>query len=414
MKKKMRKIGIGFITGRKSFRQVLTTYLNCWGDAVLSANQNVELSLFVAYDLEYNNTERKDYTNINVDLREMLSGIYFIDRATIQTEALFLRKKGVLTDEEASLLFEKGYAGKRNAILYSAAAKGMDAILFLDDDEYPLAVQKFDGIESWTGQQILSTHLKYIDQADITCGHHCGYISTVPNLRFDDRLSEKDFHVFIEAISNDIITWDSLRFLMQRGSISYADAQVLSGPATESLQAGGTKFITGSNLCINLRNLGALSPFYNPPAARGEDTFLSTCLQNNTVLRVPCYTFHDGFSVYTSLLQGVLPQTLRHISADSKKVVARFYAACIGWVRYKPLLTYITQRETYEATILDMKEGLERTLPMLSRYFDNSKFMKIADELRKYDRDVEKHFQAFETTKDAWRKIVAYLQTQKD
>ena len=319
MEKKKRKVGIGFITGRKSFRQVLTTYLNSWGNMVLTAGDVVELNLFVAYDLEYNNTQRKDYTNINIELEEMLSSIHFIDRATLQEEALFLRKEGILTGEEATLLFEKGYAGKRNAILYAAAKAGMDALLFLDDDEYPLAVQNTKGVESWTGQQILSTHLAYIDKADITCGHHCGYISTIPQFTFNDILKEEDFRLFIEAISNDIVGWARMKSLMESGGISYADPEVLTGGAVESMQAGNTKFITGSNLCVNLTNLEKLNPFYNPPGARGEDTFLSTCLLNNTVLRVPCYTFHDGFSVYTSMLKGVLPQKLKHISPSAKK-----------------------------------------------------------------------------------------------
>lgn len=409
MKQKIRKIGIGFITGRKSFRQVLATYLNSWGDKVLAASGTVELSLFVAYDLEYNNTRRQDYTDINAELRELLSGIYFIDRTTVQAQALSLQQAGVLTKGEAALLFEKGYAGKRNAILYNAAEQGMDAILFLDDDEYPLAVQQTGGSESWTGQQILSTHLAHIGKAHITCGHHCGYVSTIPNLTFNDVLSEENFRIFIEAISNDIINWGSLKALMQRGGISYADPAVLAGPAVESPQKGNTKFITGSNLCINLQDLSALSPFYNPPAARGEDTFLSTCLAHNTVLRVPCYTFHDGYSVYTTLLKGVLPVKLRHISASSKKVAARFYSACVGWVRYKPLLLYITRRDEYTQTIAAMKQGLQKTLPPLAQYFDNPKFLKIAGELEKYDAAVETHHRAFTTTKEAWQKLASHL-----
>lgn len=409
MERKIKKIGIGFITGRKTFRQVLATYLSCWGDKLMSAQHPVELSLFVAYDLDYNDTQRKDYTDINIELKEMLSSIHFIDRATAEAQVLSLCEKGVIDKKEASLFFEKGYAGKRNAILYTAAKAGMDAILFLDDDEYPLAVQKTSGVESWSGQQILSTHLEHIDSATITCGHHCGYISTIPGFTFNDIMSEKDFRIFIEAISNDIINWNHLKSLMMQGGISYADPEIISGPAVESMQTGNTKFITGSNLCINLRDLKVLSPFYNPPSARGEDTFLSTCLQRNTVLRVPCYTFHDGFSVYTSMLSGVLPQKLRHISGSSKKAMKRFYSACIGWVRYKPLLMYITRRESYEKDIAEVRSGLEQTLPILSRYFDNPKFMKISEELEKYDRDVKKHYQDFQTTKDAWQKIADYL-----
>jgi hypothetical protein len=412
MNKLTRKVGIGFITGRKSFRDVLATYLKCWGDRILVANESVELSLFVAYDLEYKNTQRKDYTNINIELREMLSEIIFIDHATIQVEARILKSKGILTKKETDLLFEKGYAGKRNAILYSAAKQGMDAILFLDDDEYPLAVQQAaGGSESWIGQQILSTHLASIDEADITCGHHFGYVSPIPNTIFDDKMGRDDFRTFIEAISNDIINWDSIAALMANGSIAYAEPEVLDGSAQEVQQVGNTKFITGSNLCINLHNPGNLSAFYNPPSARGEDTFLSTCLLDSTVLRVPCYTFHDGFLQYTTLLQGVLPAKLKHISFSSKKIITRFYSACIGWVRYKPLLIYITRRDEYQASIDHMRANLETTLPKLCDYFNDEKFMRILPELDKYDGNVQKHFTEFNETQSAWKKLAAYLES---
>jgi hypothetical protein len=340
----------------------------------------------------------------------MLADIVFIDRASIQTEAFFLRENGILTQKECDLFFEKGYAGKRNAILHAAAKRGMDAILFLDDDEYPLAVRRTGGNESWIGQQILSTHLGFIDEATITCGHHCGYISPIPNITFDPRLSEVDFRMFIEAISNDIISWERVKSLMENGSITYATERILDGTAVETPLVGKTKFITGSNLCINLTNLSELSAFYNPPSARGEDTFLSTCLADCIVMRVPCYTFHDGFSVYTSLLHGVLPQKLEHIMGDSKKVATRFFSACIGWIRYKPLLLYITRRDEYKVQIAKMRENLIAVLPKLCDYFSNKKFMDILDELNKYDRQVEKHFAAFHTTQAAWKKLAAYLE----
>jgi hypothetical protein len=409
MSTRVRKVGIGFITGRKSFRRVLATFLKCWGERILTAGESVELSLFVAYDLEYKNTQRKDYTDINIELREMLKEIVFIDRASIRSDAFSLRVEGVLSQKEIDLFFEKGYAGKRNAILYSAASRGLDAILFLDDDEYPLAVQHRNDSEYWIGQQILSTHLKYIDRAEITCGHHCGYISPIPNLAFNEKMTEADFRTFIEAISNDIISWDSVRSLMQNGSISYANDEILSGKACEVPLSGNTKFITGSNLCINLRDLSALSAFYNPPGARGEDTFLSTCLADSVVMRVPCYTFHDGFAVYTSLLQGVLPAKLDHITANSAKIVSRFYTACIGWVRYKPLLLYITHRDEYEETIALMRSNLTEVLPKLADYFDDQKFMKILPELSKYDRNVKTHFEAFQRTQEAWKKLSSHI-----
>lgn len=407
--KKIRKVGIGFITGRKNFQDVLTTYLKCWGSRILVSNEIVNLSLFVAYDLEYQNTQRNDYINIKIELREMLTEIVFIDHTSIQYEVQILKKQHVLTEEEAQALFEKGYAGQRNAIMYYASKCGMDAILFLDDDEYPLAVKKSNGNENWSGQQILSSHLAYIDQADITCGYHCGYISPIPNLIFNQIMSEADFRLFIEAISNDIINWNSIKDLMQNGNITYADEKILDGAATEVAWEKNAKFITGSNLCINLQNLSRINPFYNPPAARGEDTFLSTCLQNNVVFRVPCYTFHDGFTEYTSLLHGVLPQQLKQITNQTAKITARFYATCIGWIRYKPLLIYITQPEEYQICIDGIRKNLKLTLPILCNYFNEPKFMKIEEELNKYDKHVQKHFKAFQTNQISWQKIVAHL-----
>lgn len=219
MSKKVRSIGIGFITGRKSFRSVLTTYMNNCVSMMRAMKEPAKLSLFVAYDLTYNNTKREDYVNINIELREMLSEIIFIDRVSILTETHNLVNKGVVDSDEAALFFDKGYAGKRNAILYTAVKHGMDAILFLDDDEYPLSVQMVHGVESWTGQSVLATHLQYIERADITNGHHCGYISSIPNISYNTMLNADDFRLFIEAISNDVINWKSTEVLMKSCSI---------------------------------------------------------------------------------------------------------------------------------------------------------------------------------------------------
>ena len=49
----------------------------------------------------------------------------------------------------------------------------MDCLLFLDDDEYPMAVTKNRATALWGWQQVLSVHLDHIQNADITNGHHC-------------------------------------------------------------------------------------------------------------------------------------------------------------------------------------------------------------------------------------------------
>jgi hypothetical protein len=405
------RMGIGFATGRRSFQKVLKTHLYNWRETELAQRIGVRLSLLVAYDLKYSHTKRTDYTNVRPELLDLLEGTYFIGKYTVQREVEQLITEGVLNEKEARLFLSSGYAAQRNAVLYTAMKKQLDYLIFFDDDEYPVAVTNTRSTAIWGGQHVISTHLDYIGQADITHGHHCGYISPIPQIEFNGTLSENDFRIFIEAISNDIINWDSIRAIMDNGGVTYADTKILVGQTVEEVpEVNHTKFISGANLCINLTKPERVMPFYNPPRARGEDTFLSTCLSEHRVLRVPCYTFHDGFATYNHLLDGVLPIRLNYIRADSEKIITRFYNACIGWIRYKPLLLYITQREKYEEKIMMMRAQLMATLPKICAYFHREDFMKVLDELDYYSKNVEKHYREYLETQRIWANIRTYLQ----
>lgn len=403
------KVGIGFATGRIGFQQVLKTHVYNWQEAGLG-EENILLNLLVAYDLKYTNTKSTDYTNVNQEVLDLIDNTYFIGITAIQKEIDHLVREKVINEKEAKLFFGGGYAAKRNAVLYTAIKNNIDYLLFLDDDEYPMAVTKTRSTAIWGGQHVLSTHLDHIKQADITNGHHCGYISPIPYIKFNDIMTEADFCLFIEAISNDIINWDFIRSVMDSGGITYADTKILvSDTAQEVPEVNRTKFISGANLCINLTKPDRVSPFYNPPGARGEDTFLSTCLSRRKVLRVPCYTFHDGFSAYNHLMDGVLPIKLKYIQGDSEKIVTRFYRACIGWIRYKPLLLYITQRPHYGEKIQEMREQLLVTLPKICAYFGREDFMNISKELERYNKNVKKHYEEFLETQRIWGKINNFL-----
>jgi len=404
------KVGIGFVTGRKSFQKVLKTYINNWRECGLTERENVHLDVLIAYDLKYKNTKSTDYTNVSQELVYLIDKTHFIGNDIIQKEIDYLMRENVINEKEAKLFFGSGYAAKRNAVLYMAMKNNLDYLIFLDDDEYPIAVTKTRSSAVWSGQHVLLTHLNNIRAADITHGHHCGYISPIPYIEFNNTMSETDFRLFIEAISNDIIKWDKICSVMNNGGITYADTNVLiSNTAEEVGEVNHSKFISGSNLCINLTKPNRVMPFYNPPGARGEDTFLSTCLSKHKVMRVPCYTFHDGFSAYNHLLDGVLPIQLKSIQADSEHVTTRFYRACIGWIRYKPLLLYITQREHYEEKIVEMGKQLAATLPRICDYFGRKDFMNISTELEHYHQNVKSHFNQFLETQRIWRKISEYL-----
>lgn len=406
------KFGIGFATGRKSFRKVLNAYIKIWNETYKERSFDIKINLylFIAYDLEYSNTQSTDYTNLSQEIVDAFDDIIFLGPKNIIRSLEPFVEHSSFTEKDLRGIFGSGYAGKRNAILYSALKQQVDYLLFLDDDEYPVVVTNNHNTCLWSGQHVLNTHLQEIRHADYTIGQHCGYISPIPQIRFNQVLSETDFRLFIEAISNDIVNWDTIHQLMLSGGVTYASTDILIHQNSEFVPlVNGCKFISGSNLCINLTQPERTFPFYNPPGARGEDTFLSTMLADRNVLSIPCYTFHDGFSTYRSLLEGVLPTKLESITSESPAIVSRFLKACIGWIRYKPLFIYLTRPDSYEKEMDNIQRTLEHILPKLALYFQNDNFQTIMNEFEKYKKNVKKHSLQLETAKSTWIKLIDYL-----
>jgi hypothetical protein len=403
-------VAIGFVTGRLMFQNVLKTYINKWVEDGLIANKNVRINVLVSYDLRYKNTNTNDYKKVPKELQDLIDSIHFYGSNEVEEEIAHLAKiDNTINADDCHLLFGEGFAKKRNIVTYFAIKLKMDKLLFIDDDEYPLATYKNnDGKLVWMGQSILSTHLQFNDQADITHGLHCGYISPIPYLVFNNLLTENDFKLFIEALSNDIITWDKIKqVIIHQKGVTYSDENILTNQESfEVEETNGMKFISGANLCFNLKNYKKLPPFYNPPGARGEDTFMSTALHDLKVVKVPCYAFHDGFSMYNYLLNGVLPIELKPIENTSSIVLNRFVSATIGWIRYKPLLVYITDRDNFEATMETMEGNLKHTIPKMCAYFKTEEFHKIMIEFHKFKNNVTSHFDEFEKTKATWKRLL--------
>lgn len=402
-------LGIGFATGRKSFRKVLSAYIRNWLEAKkkLPDDYKVSLNLFVAYDTDYLKTQSTDYTNLSQDIVDQFDQIVFIGAKNSLRNIERLERHDQFQKSELRSVFGSGYAGKRNAILFSALENRMDYLLFLDDDEYPLAVTKSQDVCLWSGQHIILSHLLEIPNADYTNGLHCGYVSPIPQIPFCEDFTEDDFRSFIEAISNDIINWDNMRRLMRSGGVTYASTEVLMKRQPQEVrEVKCCKFISGANLCINLTKPERTFPFFNPPGARGEDTFLSTMLHDRTVLEIPVYAFHDGFSSYKNILSGVLPTELAPIKADSQAIITRFLSACIGWVRYKPLLVYLTNPQGFTQEIDNMRQTLSEVLPKLANYFQNDGFLKVLTELEDYQANAKKHAAQFRLAQTTWQKLI--------
>ena len=81
----------------------------------------------------------------------------------------------------------------------------------------------------------------------------------------------------------------------------------------------------------------------------------------------------------------------------------------MGWIRYKPLLLYITHPDTYESKIEETRSRLMEALPKVSMYFDEPEFMNLLHEFEKYNRNVHKHNKEFVDMKNTWAKLMTHM-----
>lgn len=401
-------LGIGFVTGRSHVCKVINNYYKDMIEQVKKLDRRVNITIFLLYDLSYVGTERSDFYKIIPAVYKDIS-VRFITPEDIEEEKQRLINKSILTEEEANLFLGNGHARGRNTLLYYACMNNMDYLLFWDDDEYPVACIKDDDSSEveWKRQENINAHLKNIDNANVTIGYHCGYISPIPYIDFNTEIPEEDFKNFIEVISNDIISWESIKSKIQNNyGITYADRKIANGKGLyEIKKQGAGKWVAGSTLCLNLHDLSKIPAFYNPMNARGEDTFFSTMLDDSVVLKTPVYHFHDGFLQYSQIMLERYPKTFEKAVNTDYANGTRFFKACIGWVRYKPLLMYISDKENFKKNIDKVFSKLEECIPAMNNLFTNFDFNILLKELKEYSDRVELDYQEYLRTNDIWNKL---------
>lgn len=402
------KLGIGFVTGRPNVCKIVNNYYKNMLDQIKRYKTKVELTIFILFDMSYQNGKREEFYNIIPDVYKEIKVVYITPEDIIE-EIKKLVDLQNMNEDNMKFFFGHGHARGRNTLMYYAIKNKMDYLLFWDDDEYPVAVTKEKEKIKWIKQDNILKHLEYMEKenADITLGYHCGYISPIPFIDYTDDFNENDMKEFIEAISNEIISWESIREKMKNNNgVTYSDENIATGIGGYEIQKSEAgKWISGSTLCLNLNNKDKIPAFYNPPLARGEDTFFSTLLENTKTIRIPVYHFHDGFLKYTEIVEGRLPKTLRKINVNEEKVKSRFFNATVGWIKYKPLLCYISDKEGYRKKIQEVTDKLKETVPKLNKIFSDNCFSELIKEMEKYDKDVEKHYQEYITTNEIWNTL---------
>ena len=274
MKDEKINVAIGFATGRKNFQRVLRNYIFNWMESNLVSNENVGLNLFVAYDLDYRGTKKTDYTAINPEIAQWIDSKHFIGKNEVEETKQDLINKEIVSPEEASFFLRKDIPPNEISFCIPRSKIKWITCSFWMTTEYPMAVTKNGDTALWSGQHVLETHLRNIKNADITYGYHCGYISPIPFIEFSDVLTEETFRRFVQAISNDIVTWETIKKVMQNGGVTYADVGVLkTREVLEVPEINHAKFISGSNLCINLRDTSRVSPSLIRRAPGGKILF---------------------------------------------------------------------------------------------------------------------------------------------
>lgn len=406
--------GVGFITGRPNICDIINNYYRYIKEQVKGLKQKVNFTFFILYDLKYLNTKEEDFHKLNKEVFENIEIKYLSPEYVINKKNVVMDKHGLL-EEEADLLIGSGYARARNTILYEAVEQNIDYLLFWDDDEYPLAALKDDKNVKWLKQENILQHIKNIENADITYGYRCGMTNPLPAIQYNEIVTEETYKEFIEAVENEAISWDKLQVMLANESgITYADEQIaLYNKEVEEIEKIGTEnFVLGSGICLNLTHIDKIPAFYNPPEARGEDTFFSCALGklNAKVLKIPVYHFHDGFLKFTFLMEDKFPKKLKKVTSEDDGISLRFKRTITGWTKYKPLLCYIKQNEeNYHKEIVQVKEKLKNNVDKMSTVFDDCDLTDLPIILEKYDNNVKKHYSQYLKVNEIWNKIKKHI-----
>lgn len=405
---------IGFLTGRPVVCNIINTYYKHILDQAERFEKKVNITIYILYDLNYQNVDKEEFYRINKEVHESSIKIKYITSEDMKRERTEIINKQILDRREAMAFFGYGYARGRNTLMYFALKDKIDYLLFWDDDEYPYAVEKDENNNLiWKKQDNILQHLKYIENANVTTAHRCGYISPIPYVDYKNEIKEEIFKEYIDTISNDIVNWNNIKEKFEKhNGVTFAEPEIANGKgAYEKKKEDGVKWVDGSTLCLNLREIEKIPAFFNPLAARGEDTFFSMGLTNSKVVKIPVYHFHDSFLKYTQIMDDVFPKYLRKIEKGEAKVIEeRFLSASRGWIKYKPLFLYITDRENYAESIKKIEKSLNDCIVKINDIFEHEDFTVVLEDFNIYHNRVEDDYQKYLDINRIWNKLKSSIE----
>ncbi len=409
------KISLTIPTGRPRVKHVTRAFVE---NAIQHGHDPGNISVYLSIDTTYKRTRVSDFY-LHPDLESILAKVEYIspkDRKNLGDN--LVSEFGLDPFLAKSLFSGRGYSRQRNSALLSALRDGNDVAICFDDDEAPyIPVEQPNGKVEWYNLDFFGPHLMMLQSgADITRGPCFGYVSPIPSgieknvpERIRRRLGE------VLTLGNEVIDEDSFLHLIEK--VGYLPVSELNNP-TRPFTAEQTPFgktIYSGNMAINLNSVrnGRIPLFYTPPNARGEDTIFSLQLSDANVVEVPSYIFHDPFVLYPQVLKGNFPSKLRTIPV-TRKSIERFADAVIGWLKYAPILIYMssTDEKEKESRIKEMIDKIEAPTNKLADLLRCPRLRECKDVLEEYQDNVISHYDTLIRAQRAWQRIIipAYSQ----
>ena len=76
-----------------------------------------------------------------------------------------------------------------------------------------------------------------------------------------------------------------------------------------------------------------------------------------------------------------------------------------GWIKYRPLYLYETNRENYEKEIKKTIKNLKRGIPAMNKMFKDKDFNILLEDLEKYNSNVKQDYEDFQHVQVVWKKL---------
>ncbi|HZG43994.1 MAG TPA: hypothetical protein VEY93_13650 [Longimicrobium sp.] len=295
-----------------------------------------------------------------------------------------------------------GYGQKKNACLLFAVRRSYDVVLFWDDDEYALHVERGNDGVRWTSSDVIGAHVQ--GRGDVTFGFWTGYVSPIPDSFFTE-VDRTTRTILTDALGPITDVVEESTFFER--AATYCIASARDRPAVEICETRGGKWISGGNLGLRRAAViaGRLPAFYTPTDSRGDDSVFSTALGGAVVMQVPAGIFHDAFGALIdadlSRLGGlpIQPQV-------PGRTAERFARVLRGWIAYAPVLTALRGIDDVAGLIGESADRLSACDAPLTTYLGGAwRWLPPSALLRAYLAKVGPELDSFQRTQHVWQQL---------